>query len=392
LANYNPGQLVSITTNPGFKNSSGVLTDPTTVTLRWRDPHGVETVWVYGTDPEITRTSAGIYASEILGDITGTYVFRWEGDGSVTAADEDSFIVESLFDLQFTSPQTPLRYLTPLMLRNMAFGTTFTQDSAELASLIETATYLVNSECNAPTGFDFRGGTVVAEEHIWDPGNVYKPGSGRVWPMNHPVKSASSLKIYVTSTQYVEFNVNTLFVNKALGYVEPVGLPNMTALFSAIPPWGLTESVAKLDYTYGYAFTVSSEVPKILADGTLLAANAFWAAAPTLTADNVEVDSGDYTYDADEGTVTITAGVDRTVTYRLSYTHKLPTGIARATGLLVTDLIGYANINAAGLSGLSGIRVEEIELRQSSKAGFIATPISRAVAALLAPYKYIVMR
>jgi hypothetical protein len=387
----NPGTVEHVTNSPGFKTAAGTLTDPTIVRLRWRDPNGTETVWVFGTDTEVSNPSVGIYAADILASIAGTYVLRWEGEGAVDATSEGSFVVETLFDvLPGPSPRAALRYLTPLRYRHSGLGIdTSGKSDADLAAAIDIATYLVNAYTAAPTGHDFRGGVIVDEEHVWDVGNQYKPGSGRLWPYHRPITDATRLRLYVTRSQYIEFGADNLFFNTKLGYVEPVGTPSTTALFTSIPPWTLTAEVGKLSYAYGQEIPVVGEVPTITSDGLLLAMNSFWTDdAPTLKVAGDTIDPDDYTYDAEEGTVTINDGVDRTKTYRLDYVHTLPTAVARATSLIVTDLLGFSNINASGLTGLSGIRVEEIELRQSSKVGFTVDAISPAAKILLNPFSF----
>jgi hypothetical protein len=90
MADINPGDVVRVSTSPGFKNAAGVLTDPTAVTLRWRI-HQDETEWVYGTDEEVAKDSTGLYHADIPVTVAGPYWFRWEGTGAVKAAEEGSF-------------------------------------------------------------------------------------------------------------------------------------------------------------------------------------------------------------------------------------------------------------------------------------------------------------
>lgn len=73
----------------------GVLTDPTAVTFTVEQPDGVETTYVYGTDPELIRDSAGIYHVEVLTDQQGTWVYRFVGTGAATGANEGQFSVTS---------------------------------------------------------------------------------------------------------------------------------------------------------------------------------------------------------------------------------------------------------------------------------------------------------
>jgi hypothetical protein len=201
-----------------------------------------------------------------------------------------------------------------------------------------------------------------------------------------PIRSVTGLQIYVTKTQHIDFTEDSIFTNKALGYCEPVGTPNTTALFTAVPPWGLTAEVALLDYDYGYRFSVFGEALATISGG-LQAANQFWVDDDVeLAKDGVVQAPSTYEADIEEGTI-VPDDLDESALWTLSYTHRVPFNVARGTAMILTDLIGYTNINASGLSGLSGIKVEEIELRQSSRVGFNVDSVSPAARLLLEPYK-----
>lgn len=284
------------------------------------------------------------------------------------------------------------RYLTPTRYRSLGFGPDLSAVSdGTLEALGVTASEMVNTECSVNPGFDFKGGTVTNEAHTWQLGNVYRPGSTRVWPYHRPIKTVSRLAIKVTDTQSVTMSGTALYVHPIEGYVEPISLAVTTAgIFglSIIPNIGLKEPVAYVDYTYGWSFSVTDEPLTTYSGQSLQAQNQFWDAtvSPEIKKNGVLDTSAAINYS--EGTVTVSS-FDSTALYSASYTYLLPTAISRATALILSDLIGYANINASGLSGLSGIRVEEIELRQSAKAGFISVPISPAAKALLNPYRQV---
>jgi hypothetical protein len=89
---YVEGQTVRIKTATPFQTADGTPTDPTTVTLRVRTPSGTITVYTYGA-AEITKVATGDYYKDLTVAESGTYVYRWEGAGNVTAVDEDSFFV-----------------------------------------------------------------------------------------------------------------------------------------------------------------------------------------------------------------------------------------------------------------------------------------------------------
>lgn len=102
----NPGDVVRVRTNDpavagsGFKNAAGALADPTTVTLRWRGPDGIETTWTRpaaGPDTQIVKDSTGVYHADIAVLLPGLHYFRWKGAGVVDAAEESTFSADSAF-------------------------------------------------------------------------------------------------------------------------------------------------------------------------------------------------------------------------------------------------------------------------------------------------------
>lgn len=285
------------------------------------------------------------------------------------------------------------RYLTAQGFRTIGTGVDLSSTTDPVIEQhIATASALVNVACAAPPGHDFRGGTVTGERHAWDIGNKYRPGSNRVYPFHRPISAVDELRIYISNTPSVTLNDQKLFVEPIEGYVEPVSLVVTTIgaiPVGSLPLIGLRVPVAQIDYTYGWDFTATDELLTTVSGSELRGTNQFWFTDEdvVLKKNNVIVDPGDYTINYIEGTITPDV-FDTTARYTATYHYPLPDAIPQATAIICADLIGYTNINASGLSGLSGIRVEEIELRQSSRAGFIATPISPAAQALLAPYKY----
>lgn len=97
MADLNPGDVVRVSTSPGFKNSAGALADPTAVSVRWRAPDGTETTWVYLTDGQVVKDSTGLYHADIPTTLAGRHYFRWKGTGAVAAAEESYFDVVSFF-------------------------------------------------------------------------------------------------------------------------------------------------------------------------------------------------------------------------------------------------------------------------------------------------------
>jgi hypothetical protein len=285
-------------------------------------------------------------------------------------------------------------YLTPKRFRTLGTGVDLTgMSDADILPSLTIAAAMVNSCCAAPTDHDFRGGSVSLEQHTWDIGNQWKLGSNRVYPYHRPIKEVSQLRIDITTTQYLLIDDPTkLYVNNVEGWVEPIALALTSyGLFggSILPSVGLREPVARINYTYGWQFDVIGEELTSYSEGVLQAINQFWFddPVPVIYKNSVTLPTDQYEIDYTEGIVTVSS-YDSTAIYAADYSHPLPTAIARAAGMVATDVIGQSNIAAAGLLGLSGIRVEEVELRQSSKVNFYTTPVNPAATLLLAPYKY----
>ncbi|HUS96803.1 MAG TPA: hypothetical protein VMX97_08705, partial [Hyphomicrobiaceae bacterium] len=81
-----------------FQNLVKVEADPTTVTLKVMTPQEVETTYVYGVDPDITRDADGRYHFDLLIDEAGDWFYSWAGTGTVVVAEERKIRVrESVF-------------------------------------------------------------------------------------------------------------------------------------------------------------------------------------------------------------------------------------------------------------------------------------------------------
>lgn len=66
-------------------------TDPTTVTLKVKDPSGNVDTYTYGAG-EVTKSATGVYYKDIMPDEVGHWVYRWIGTG--TAAGVSEAIIE----------------------------------------------------------------------------------------------------------------------------------------------------------------------------------------------------------------------------------------------------------------------------------------------------------
>ncbi len=90
---YETGALIRAA--GAFTDVDGVTAiDPTTITIRFIDPAGTATAWLFGTDSEVIRDSVGNYHADIPVSLPGVWRYRWEGTGAAIAAGEGQFRVQ----------------------------------------------------------------------------------------------------------------------------------------------------------------------------------------------------------------------------------------------------------------------------------------------------------
>lgn len=72
---------------------TGQLTDPTTTTLRVRDPSGNEDAYTYA-GGTVTRDGVGRFQKTITLDEAGIWDYWWEGTGAVQKNEDGTLIVK----------------------------------------------------------------------------------------------------------------------------------------------------------------------------------------------------------------------------------------------------------------------------------------------------------
>ena len=77
----------------GFRIADGTPTDPTGPTFKMLEPAGTVTTYVYPTNAQLVRDSAGVFHVDWIPDEHGTHTYRFIGTGAVQSAAEDSFLV-----------------------------------------------------------------------------------------------------------------------------------------------------------------------------------------------------------------------------------------------------------------------------------------------------------
>lgn len=83
---YNVGDRIDLIAD--FK-VTGVATDPTTIAVTWgRSGFTASATWVYGTNTEIARVSAGTFSAAIYPNsgMTGTWFYKFSGTTACHAA------------------------------------------------------------------------------------------------------------------------------------------------------------------------------------------------------------------------------------------------------------------------------------------------------------------
>lgn len=92
LKQYLVGQMPTVTAL--FTNSSNTPTNPTTVTFQITDPTGAQ-VNTSNPNAAITNPATGtwLYIFPAALSLSGTYVWRVKGVGTLTDADEGTFVV-----------------------------------------------------------------------------------------------------------------------------------------------------------------------------------------------------------------------------------------------------------------------------------------------------------
>ena len=82
------GQQSTATAKFYTDDTAVTLVDPTTITFLFRTAAGVETSYVYGTAPEVTKTSTGIYVFVAPAyAASGAHYIRVKSTGTIAATE-----------------------------------------------------------------------------------------------------------------------------------------------------------------------------------------------------------------------------------------------------------------------------------------------------------------
>lgn len=260
-------------------------------------------------------------------------------------------------------------YLTEERLRVLGFvGDLGDLTSAEIRNLIISASAKVDGWCNAPKlpqPYSFRGGTITEEQHDWSPGDALTPAQRTIYVRHTPIKAVSALRIYVTTTNYTDFSVDELFLNRDLGAIEIISFAlTSSAPFGAyvLPNIGLARPQSKTSYTYGYEFTAEDEILEPTDAALYRATNQFWDDTTVEVKIDDELQTEGYTVDRTEGTITFDDPQAADAVVTASYGYTLPQDIAMATGYIIRDGLYERDLSDKGMGNVRSLRVGEIQI------------------------------
>lgn len=88
---YDVGDTVRLKAT--FKDIGGTASDPTTITLRVKDPSGNIDSYTYA-DADLTKSATGVFYYDLALDESGTWVYEFTSTGTPALMEDDDFVVE----------------------------------------------------------------------------------------------------------------------------------------------------------------------------------------------------------------------------------------------------------------------------------------------------------
>lgn len=275
-----------------------------------------------------------------------------------------------------TTLLSPARYLRQGY--GLALPTGYTLSA--LRSALIRAQNQVNRYCNVPKvpqAFDWRGGTMTDETHQWKIVSplAYGPGAKRVFTNVSPIKGVSALSLALGKTYQVILDPATdVYINSMESYVEIVALnPTIVGFWPMAASLGLYNPVAKITYTYGWAFDVVGDVLEAESPTVFSGAYGNWNQSPpaVIYLDGVEQLTG-YTINFDDGQVTFATAPSPGVEVIADYEYSAPSEIVDAIGYATTAELTRTRINQRGLAGLSSLKVAEVSMSVMNPAQMVS--------------------
>lgn len=289
-------------------------------------------------------------------------------------------------------------YVTVERFKTLGHGIDLTDvQDYEIAAKLDAAAgriHAITAAPQEPQPHDFRGGTITAEQHLWNLGDGQSRAPSRsLWVRHYPLISVSALQIDLTNNRYITIAEDERYLTRRT--IEIVSLA-MTAngIFGAavLPEIGLLNPQWKATYVYGRLIPMTGATLERITTTTYRAIDQWWdsTATTTIYADGSPVSPASIDYD--EGLVTFAADPGETVKVTADYTTKLPRNIALAESILAVEALGDRENRARGMSGLQAIRVGEISLeaqRPSRGGQTLVTPAEAQAEALVDGFRFI---
>jgi hypothetical protein len=260
-------------------------------------------------------------------------------------------------------------YLTPARVATMGLGVDLSDVAAvALRAICTRATATIDAVCavpRLPQKYDFRGGVVTGERHIWVIDPDERPHPNRVFPSRDPIVSVERFDIKIDNVNKVAIEPSTIVIHNEGGYLEASTLLlSQFGVFGAgiVPYIGTYQQVVEIDYTYRYEFVVVDEEAEFSDGKTYQCANQFWLAGADVV---VKVDgvtktvTTDYEVEAFEGRIKFVENQPADAIVTVSYTYTLPWEISQAAALLVAEELGSIDVRKSGLTGLDSLRVTQ---------------------------------
>jgi hypothetical protein len=290
-------------------------------------------------------------------------------------------------------------YLSPKRFALGGYGIDIsTIKAVALRSTLRRASTLVDTWCNGsviPTPFDFRGGEVIGEQHVFPIPNplLAYPGSRRIFVYQRPLRTVTGFRLKFTNSYQITLPPSNLFVNSTEGWAEIVASQPTIIGYPPLGYWyGLFQPIAEIDYTYGHRIAVTEDECEAASPTLYYATYGNWLSRETVEVQiDGAVESSGYSVNLADGSITFVEAPAPDEVVSVSYVTTLPDAIAQATGLIAVDLLGQARIAARGMIGLQSIKVAEVALTQmhQSNGQYVARngiSIPSSAAAFLAPF------
>lgn len=306
------------------------------------------------------------------------------------------------------------KYLTPGQYLRSGDGMSSADPSLMPAETLASYILRAESDIDSYMGFDYLLGGF--EPHVswyqeaWDHSTL----KTRIPNVPVPVRNVTRYRIQVSNVSqagagfFANINVGDVTFNVFQGYVEIVPLQAVTyAMTPVLVALGMNPPVVQVDYQVGFYFPFLGDTLFDSGDHlTYRAVRGFWASAyqtalsiqpntlppvpPAVYANGTPV--GGYTVNYTEGSITFTVARSVSDVITADYTSQIPDSVKAAAVAQTSFLIGQADLNLQGMSGIVMARNEHQEIRRD--VAFKETEfntqhlnISRGAAQALARYQ-----